>query len=313
MNPLIVTGLASYLPKNMVDNRHLPQLEPPLAIEEMDAVGVLCRGRASAEEDVATMAVSAAQRALAEAKVEASELDFLIFANWTERRFVPDFAPRLQHALGARKAVAFDICCACSGFIQGLGIAHAFLQQPRYRTGAIVTADHSAAHMRPRSRATLLFGDAAAAAVVTRGDSVGMRLLDYEVRTDGSHHGIMEIDEDGYLLPHIRQRDLNLLAGRSMAEVSSAVLERAGRTIQDIDWVVPHSGSAGVQGMLREHLGVTADRILTTLPFQGNLAAASIPCSLRHFLDAGPLEKGHVVLATAVGLGWQYSAMLLEL
>jgi 3-oxoacyl-[acyl-carrier-protein] synthase-3 len=279
----------------------------------MDAIGVLSRGHASENESVETMGALAAKRALVEAGVEPLNLDFLIFVSWTTRRFVPDAAPRLQNSLGAINAMAFDICCACCGFIQALSIAHGYLQHPRFKTGLIVAADRSASRMRPGTRATLIFGDAAAAAVVQSGPVSGIRLVDYEIRTDGSKNDIMEVDGDGFLLPHIRQRELNALAGASMTTVCNSVLQRNARTLDSIDWVVPHSGSAGVQGMLRQHLGVPADRVLTTLPFQGNLAAASIPCALRHFLNQGPLHSGNSVLATAVGLGWQYSAMLLEI
>lgn len=312
MNHLTITGLATYLPKRSVDNAHLPAIDPPLSVEQMDAIGVFSRGHASEHESEETMAIAAAERALANAEVKADDVDFIIFASWTTRKYVPDAAPRLQHILGARKAMAFDICCACCGFIQALSIAHGYLQHPRYNTGLIVTADRSSSRMRPGSRATLIFGDGAAAAVVQSGRS-GIRLVDYEIRTDGSKNGIMEVGDDGYLLPHIRQRDLNELAGKSMADVCQAVLQRSARDLDSVDWVVPHSGSAGVQGMLRQQLGVPAERVLTTLPFQGNLAATSIPCAMRHFLDVGPLRKGNLVLATAVGLGWQYSAMLLEL
>jgi 3-oxoacyl-[acyl-carrier-protein] synthase-3 len=313
MNQLVVTGLGSYLPTDSVDNAHLSPLEPPLSVEEMDAIGVLRRGHASDGESVEQMGILAAERALHAADTDAAELDFIIFISWTTRRYVPDVAPRIQDALGARRAMAFDLCCACSGFLQALSIAHGYLLQPRYTSGLILASDRSSSRMRPRSRATLIFGDGAAAAVVARDGDAGIRLIDYEIRTDGRHNGIMEIDAEGYLLPHIRQRDLNALAGRSMADVSRAVLDRAGMRLDDVDWVVPHSGTAGVQSMLRQYLEVPAERVLTALPIQGNLAAAAIPCALRHFLDEGPLAKGNRVLATAVGLGWQYSAAVLEL
>lgn len=313
MNQLTITGLGTYLPRNSVDNEHLPPLEPPMSVAEMDAIGVLRRGHADEAETEQTMAVAAAQRALKQAAIDPSEISFLIFVNWTARRYVPDLAPRIQHAIGARNSVAFDLCCACCGFIQALSLAHGYVQQARFATGLVVTADRSAARMRPQTRATLVFGDGASAAVVQSGSRPGIRLLDYELRTDGSQNGIMEIDENGYLLPHIRQRDLNALAGRSMAEVSLAVLERNHLSLDEIQWIVPHSGTAGVQGMLREYLSAPPERVLTTLPFHGNLASSAIPNSLRHFLDSGHLVAGNRILAAAVGLGWQYAAMLMEI
>lgn len=313
MNELWIKGIGVYLPRNIVDNAHLPQLDPPMTVEQMDAIGVLSRYHAGDGEEVEAMALTASQRALESARICPDDLDFLILVNWTSRRYVPDIAPRIQHSLGARKAFAFDVCCACCGFIQALSIAQGYLQQPRFQRGLVVASDRSSERMRPRSRATLIFGDVAAAVVVEKDSSSGIRFVDYELRTDGSQNGIMEIDAEGYLLPHIRQRDLNILAGKSMADVSNSVLQRNGRSLSQIDWVVPHSGSAGVQGMLREYLGISAEKVLTTLPTQGNLTGAAIPSALGTFLDTGVIQSGHRVLATAVGLGWQFGAMLLEI
>jgi 3-oxoacyl-[acyl-carrier-protein] synthase III len=308
-----MTGLGTYLPERLVTNSELPALEPPHSLADMDKVGVRARGIASDREDVLFMAVHAAERALAQAEVGAQSLDFLILANWTERRYVPDFAPRVQQALGAQRAFAFDVGCACAGFLYGLTIAHGYLQNPRFQRGLVVASDRSTRRLRPRSRATLVFGDAAAAMVVEKDAGRGGRLIDYELRTDGSRHGIMDIDADGYLNPKIKQRELNQLAGRSLAEVSRTLLERNQLTLDDVDWLLPHSGTAGVQAMLAEHLGARPEKTLNNLADVGNVTTASIPISLDHFIKRGLVKPGQRVLSAAVGLGWQYCAVLYTL
>jgi 3-oxoacyl-[acyl-carrier-protein] synthase-3 len=313
MSELCMTGLGTYLPERLVGNRELAPLEPPHSLEQMDKVGVRTRGIAGESEGVLEMALSAARRALAQAGREPGELDFLILANWSERRYVPDFAPRVQHALQARRAFAFDIGCACSGFIYALTLAHGYLQNPRFGCGLVVASDRSTRRIRPRTRATLVFGDAAAAMVVERDAGRGSRLIDYELRTDGSHNQIMEVDADGFLLPKIKQRELNELAGRSLASVSRALLERNQLTLDDIDWILPHSGTAGVQAMLAEYLGAPPAKTLNNLADVGNVTSASIPVALEHFVRLGQLKKGDRILSAAVGLGWQYCAVLYTL
>jgi 3-oxoacyl-[acyl-carrier-protein] synthase-3 len=261
-------------------------------------------------EDVLYMALRASERALARAEVEPSSLDFVILANWSERRYVPDFAPRVQHALGARRAFAYDVGCACAGFLYGLTMAHGYLQNPRYRRGLVVASDRSTRRLKPGTRANLVFGDAAAAMVVERDVPRGARLLDYELCTDGSYNGIMEVDAAGQLEPKIKQRELNQLAGRTLAEVSRALLDRNQLTLADVDWILPHSGTAGVQAMLAEHLGAPPEKTLNNLADVGNVTTASIPVSLAHFIETGQLRPGHRVLSAAVGLGWQYCAVL---
>jgi len=308
-----MTGLGVYLPERLVGNRELPQLEPPHSLEEMDKVGVRARGIASDEEDALEMALRAARRALSQAEVDALSLDFLILANWSERRYVPDLAPRVQHALGATRAFAFDVGCACAGFIYGLTVAHGYLQNPRFRRGLVLASDRSTRRIRPKTRATLVFGDAAAAMVVERDAPRGAHLLDYELRTDGSHNQIMAVDAAGFLNPNIKQRELNQLAGRSLASVSRAVLERNRLTLDDVDWILPHSGTAGVQAMLAEYLGAPPEKTLNNLAAVGNVASASIPVALDHFIKQGLLKPGQRVLSAAVGLGWQYCAVLYTL
>jgi 3-oxoacyl-[acyl-carrier-protein] synthase-3 len=310
---LFIIGLGTYLPERLVSNRELPPLQPPHSLADMDKVGVRTRGIANDREDVLFMALRAAERALEQARIDADTLDFLILANWSERRYVPDLAPRVQHALGARRAFAFDVGCACMGFLFGLTLAHGYLQNPRFKRGLVLSADRSTRRIRPASRATLVFGDAAAAMVVERDAARGARLIDYELRTDGSQNSIMDVDAEGFLDPKIKQRELNQLAGRSLAGVSRALLERNSLALDDVDWFLPHSGTAGVQAMLAEHLGAPPEKTLNNLADVGNVTSASIPVSLQHFLEQGKLKPGDRVLSAAVGLGWQYGAVLYTL
>jgi 3-oxoacyl-[acyl-carrier-protein] synthase III len=310
MREVNLVGLGSFLPARMVGNAELPPLDPPHSLADLDRLGVQCRGWASDAEGVVEMAISAASVALAEAKVAPESLDFVLLANWTERRYVPDLAPRIQHALGAARAFALDVCCACSGFVFGLSMAHSYLQNPRFKRGLVVASDRSSRQMRPGSRATLIFGDAAAAMVVEREAGRGGRLIDYELRTDGAHSEIMAIDADGYLEPRIKQRELNLLAGRSIAEVCRSLLARNRLSVDELDWIIPHSGTAGVQAMIAEHLPAPASKVLTNLPLIGNVAAASIPAALHHFKRLGVVKAGQRVLSASVGLGWQSAGVL---
>jgi 3-oxoacyl-[acyl-carrier-protein] synthase-3 len=313
MAELRITGLGTYLPERSVTNGELSPLEPPHSLADMDKVGVRARGIAADHEDVLFMATEAGRRALARAQVEPASLDFVILANWSERRYVPDFAPLVQQALGAERAFAFDVGCACAGFLYGLSMAHGYLQNPRYARGLVVASDRSTRRLRPGSRANLVFGDAAAAVVVERDAARGIRLIDYELRTDGARHGIMDVDARGYLDPKIKQRELNQLAGRTLAEVSRALLDRNRLGLNDVDWILPHSGTAGVQAMLAEHLGASPDKTLTNLADVGNVTSASIPVSLAHFIERGVLRHGDRILSAAVGLGWHYCAVLYTL
>jgi 3-oxoacyl-[acyl-carrier-protein] synthase-3 len=313
MRNLTITGLGTYLPSRELGNAELLELHSELVPADLERIGVVSRRVASDMEDVPHMAVAAAKRALERAATRPESLDFLILVNWSDRRYVPDVAPRVQELLGARNAFAFDVGCACAGFIYALSMAHGFLQTARFSRGLVLASDRSRKRLRPGSRAELLFGDGAAAVVVAAGAERGYRLVDYELGTDGARNDIIDVDADGYLVTHVRQRVLNELAVTSLVKVGQRLLARQQLTFDDVDFIVPHSGTAGIQAMLGAALNLTPAKILTNLPSVGNLAATSIPVALEHFVNAGTLRAGQRVLLLAVGVGWQFVAALVEL
>jgi 3-oxoacyl-[acyl-carrier-protein] synthase III len=313
MSIVSITGVGSYLPQQMVVNRDLPTLDSSLADGEVDRIGVHSRGWADDSEGIAEMAANAARSALISARLEAKELDLIILSNWTQRRYIPEFAPRLQALLGAPTSVAFDMCCACAGFLYGLGLAHSFLQGRRFTRALIVGSETTSRRARPHSKGTLILGDAAGAMVLERDAGRGGRLFDYELATHGEHHGIMDISPEGWVRTHIPQSDLNRLAGRSIAGISTRLLARNGLTLDDIDWVVPHSGTAGVQRAVVDALGVAPEKVLTNYARVGNVSSASIPTALQQFIDEGKIRPGEMILSAAVGTGWYAAGALYTL
>ena len=307
-----ITGFASYLPRVMHSNTTLPALDEPIAPADLDRIGVHRRGWAGDGEGVAEMAASAARRALMRAGIAPADLDLVILANWTQRRYLPEFAPRVKQLLGAHRAFAHELGCACAGFLYGLGTAREFLRNPRYRYALVVASEQTSRRARPGSRGTLILGDAAGAFVLERTSDGGRggRLIDYELDCDGQHAGIMEITEAGWVQTHIAQRELCALAASSIREVSGRLLARNRLTLGDVTWVIPHSGTAGVQAAIVRELELPAAQILTNYASVGNVSSASIPVALDHFVAPGTVRPGDVVLSAAVGGGWYAAAAL---
>jgi 3-oxoacyl-[acyl-carrier-protein] synthase-3 len=304
-----ITGFASYLPAVMHTNDSLPPLDEPITQTDLDRIGVHRRGWAGAGESITEMAAIASRRALERANLAAGEIDVLILANWTQRRYLPEFAPSVKRLLGADRAVAYDLGCACAGFLYGLGTASEFLRNPRYRRALVVAAEHTAKRARPGSRGTLILGDAAGAFVLEKATHGG-RLIDYELASDGAHAQIMDISDEGWVHTYIAQRELCALAARSILDVATRVLARNRLTLADVAWIVPHSGTAGVQAAIVRALGVPASRILTNYAEVGNVSSASIPVALDHFVATGQVRPGDLVLSAAVGGGWYAAAAL---
>lgn len=308
-----ITGFGSYLPQVMHSNATLPPLDEPLAPSDIERIGVYRRGWASPDEGIAEMAAIAARRALGRAGTTAADLDVVILANWTRRRYLPEYAPMLKLLLGCGHAFAHELGCACAGFLYGLGTASEFLRNPRYRRALVVASEHTSQRARPGSRGTLILGDAAGAFVLERaddGEPGGGRLIDYELDCDGAHAAIMDITDAGWVATHIEQRELCALAARSIRQVAGRLLARNRMALSDVTWIVPHSGTAGVQAAIVRTLAVPPARVLTNFSSVGNVSSASIPVALDHFVAAGRVRPGDLVLSAAVGGGWYAAAAL---
>jgi len=310
MHDVRITGFASYLPHAMHDNQSLPPLDAPITPGELARIGVFRRGWASHGESVAEMAAAAARRALDRAGVAPGELDVVLLANWTQRRYLPDFAPGVIRLLGADRAFGHDLGCACAGFLYAIATASELLRNPRYRCALVVASEQTSQRARPGSRGTLILGDGAGAFVLERTAGHGGRLIDYELACDGDRAAIMEISDDGWVQTHVAQRELCELAARSITEVGQRLLARNRYTLADVTWVIPHSGTAGVQAALVRALGLPAERILSNFADVGNVSSASIPVALDHFVATGRVRPGDVVLSAAVGGGWYAAAAL---
>ena len=310
MMSIAITGIGSYLPRRTLTNAELPPFDEPISTDEIQRIGVRTRGWADDSEGIAEMAAAAGQRALARAGVAPDSIDLVILSNWTARRYIPEHAPRLLHLLGMTKACGWDISCACAGFLYGLGMAHGLLQNPRWSRALVVASEHTSRRGRPGSKAKLILADAAGAVVLERRDGTVGRLLDYELATFGEHHGIMEIGPEGWVRTHIKQQELNRLAGETMTTVARRLLERSGISLDQVDWIIPHSGTAGVQASAARALGASPDKILTNFSDVGNVSSASIPVALDAFVRSGKVRPGDLVLSAAVGTGWYGAAAL---
>lgn len=305
-----ITGRGVYLPRRQYTNQMLPALDEPPTPEQLEKIGVERRGWAGPDEGIAEMAAHAARQALERAGLEAEAIELLVLANWTQRRLIPEFAPKVQHLLGASRAWAFDVCGACAGFVSGLAIAQSFLESRRYARALVVASETTSQRARPRSRATLVFGDGAGAWVLERGEGRGSELVGCLLRSDGAQHGAMEIDARGYVKTHLDQRGLNRLAADSFRGACRELLARHGLELREVRWVVPHSGTAGIQALLVKALELPAEKVFSNFSTVGNVSSAAIPVAFEALVGEGRVAPGDLVLSPTTGTGWYLGAAL---
>lgn len=312
MNQISITGIGSYLPALAHSNETLPPLDHPLDDQRRARIGVERRYWAGPEESIPAMAAAAARKALDDARCAPDQVDLIILSNWTGRCYLPDLAPEIKALLGADRAFAFDLGTACTGFLLALATAKALLGRGDMSKALVIAAETTSQRARPGSNATLVYSDGAGAFVLERDRKRGGRLIDVVMHTDTDARSIMDIDKNTHVRMHIPQRELIALAADSLASAAQEILARNDLSPSQIDWFLPHSGTAAIQAALRAKNVVPADRILTNFEQVGNLSSASIPVALDHFLRSGSVRRGDLVLSAAVGSGWYRAGALYQ-
>ncbi|MGQ4388190.1 ketoacyl-ACP synthase III [Streptomyces sp. SAS_270] len=308
------TGLGHYFPRHRRSHEGEVTVGgrtyPPEAAAEL---GVRSLHVADEEESLEFMAVKAAEAALANAGHQAGDLDLVVLANWTDRQWIPEIAPGVAAQLGAHGALAFDICGACTGFVHGVQTAASMLSaHPGWKRAVVVAADRFTRRARPGTRGQLVFGDAAGAVVLEKGDRDDPSgLLDSVLDCDASEADTVAArPPEGWLRP---KPELIDLAVRSSLKVADNVLTRNDLKTSDIDWLVPHPGNNAIHAGVRDGLDLEPAKFLTNFADRGNTGCASIPIALSEFSERGVLKSGDLVLSTAVGSGWYYGGLLYRL
>ncbi len=237
-----IAGLGAALPGRVVDNAEIAErigVAPEWIVRR---TGIASRRRIGDDESITELSGRAATQALDQAGIAAADLDAVLVATSSAEALMPHASPVLVSALGATRAMTWDIGLACTGFLAGLEQGAALVESGRAETVLLVAVDALSRFVDHDDRATAaLFGDAAGAVVITAGGA--WRIGESVLRADAT-------DADALNIPHatrIVQMDGQLVFQRALAGMESAcreVLHRSGLTIDDIDLVVPHQANA---------------------------------------------------------------------
>lgn len=304
------TGYGHHYPRTyqLNDDREQPDGN---AVDAAVIGAVEVRGRHVADEDEtpAVLACEAARAAIADADVAADDVDLLVVSNWSDRMYAPEHAPTTATLLGANRALAFDICGACTGWVHGVQTAAALLTAtPHWRTAVVVGVDRFSRRVRPGSKGELIVGDAAGATVLTKDDDTRAGLVDSVMFSDGSNRELVDFPlPQGWVKskPHLVEAAISC-----HAFVADTLLGRSGVKMADIDWVVPHPGTGPMHKRLRTELEIPQERFVTNWVERGNTGSAAIPIVLSEMASAGRLKPGELVFTPTIGSGWFYGGLL---
>lgn len=327
-----ILGLGTYVPDRIVTNHDLAEVMETSHDWIVERSGIEQRHWVQPEDGNYTMGVAAARAALADAGVDASEIDCIVYATLSPDYYFPGCGVLVQRELGIGPVPAFDIRQQCSGFIYGLQMADVFIRAGQYRKVLVIGGE---VHSRGLDKSTrgrtvsVLFGDAAGAAVVGVSDDPERGILITRVHSEGADAEALamqwpgmaagreaylthETIDDGRIYPNMEGQKVFKNAVRRMPEVINQVLEAQGLAVDDIDMLIPHQANLRINEMVAKQLGIDATRVHNNIQKYGNTTAATIPLCLSEARAEGKVKPGDLVCLVAFGAGFTWGSVLMR-
>lgn len=310
---IAVVGSGSAVPPTTLTNAHLCQMVDTSEEWIGERTGIHQRHLNDGRSSLTELATKAALEAITMAKLQPMDIDLIILATSTADDMFGS-ASSIQFALGATRAVAFDLTAACSGFIFGLVTCAQFLQTGTYGTALLIGGDVLSRWVDWSDRRTcILFGDGAGA-VVIQSHPVN-HLLGFELHSDGSQnkslslkyggtdHELLEgiaVSQGNYKPIDMNGQEVYRFAVRRVPEVLEKTLLRANLTVDDVDWLLLHQANQRIMVAVAERLHIPIHKVISNVARYGNTSAASIPIALDEFVREGKIKTGDVIATSRV-------------
>jgi 3-oxoacyl-[acyl-carrier-protein] synthase III len=320
-----ILGTGSYVPEKVLTNRDLEKMVETSDDWIVSRTGIRERRVAAENQASSDLAYEAAVRALDQAGIGAEDLDLIIVATVTPDTTFPSTANLIQDRLGAKKASAFDLAAACTGFLYGITTATQFIQNGLYRHVLVIGVECLSKIVDWTDRNTcVLFGDGAGAAVLGPVHE-GYGFMAFDLGSDGSGGELLKIPAGGSRSPATEQTvkdrmhflymagaDVFKFAVRAMGSSAEAAIEKAGIKKEDIDFLVPHQANIRIIDSAVKRFGLPMDKVVVNLDRYGNMSAASIPVALDEAVRGGRIVEGDNLVLVGFGGGLTWGAAVLK-
>ncbi|PEX92682.1 beta-ketoacyl-ACP synthase III [Bacillus cereus] len=303
-----ILGIGRYVPEKVVTNHDLEKIVDTSDEWIRTRTGIAERRIADDTIDTSNMAVEASKKAIEDAGISGEDIDLILVATVTPDRAFPAVACVIQEAIGAKHAAAMDLSAACAGFMYGMITAQQFIQTGTYKNVLVVGSDKLSKIVDWNDRNTaVLFGDGAGA-VVMGAVSEGRGVLSFELGADGS--GGKHLYQDEYVM--MNGREVFKFAVRQLGDSCLRVLDKAGLTKEDVDFLVPHQANIRIMESARERLNLPQEKMSMTIEKFGNTSASSIPIAMVEELQNGRIQDGDLIILVGFGGGLTWGAVALR-
>ncbi|MGA1980005.1 MAG: beta-ketoacyl-ACP synthase III [Sedimentisphaerales bacterium] len=322
----VITGYGSFAPEKRLTNEELARMVDTSDEWITTRTGIKVRHITTDNETTAFLATEAAKRALAEANLDASELDLIIVATITPEMVFPSTASFVQRSLQAKKACVFDLAAACSGFIYGLSIVQQFLESGRYKNALVIGAETLSKITNWSDRTScILFGDGAGAVVIERSKDGRKGIMYSTMSSDGDrwealncqaygsrHPADRKLNDPNKIYMEIKGREVYQQAVRRIIEAVTDCLNHCGLSIDDINMVISHQMNARIIESAAKRLKLPEEKVFLNITEYGNTSAASVPIAFDECVRAGKIKRGDIIIFVAFGAGLTWGANVIE-
>ena len=329
-----ISGLGFYVPENVVSNDDLSKLIDTNDEWIQERTGIQNRRHIIRGEDTTTtMGVKAAKIAIERSGIAKEEIDFIVFATLSPDYYFPGPGVLVQRDLGLRTIGALDVRNQCSGFVYAISVADQYIKTGMYKNVLVIGSEvHSTGlDMTSRGRGvSVIFGDGAGAAVLSREEDVTKGILSTHLHSEGQHAEELIVKAPGmgsrWVTDIIKDNDPNdesyfpYMNGQFVfknavvrfSEVIMEGLQANNLQVSDIDMLIPHQANLRISQFIQQKFNLTDDQVYNNIMDYGNTTAASIPIALTEAWEKGKIKSGDTVVLAAFGSGFTWGSVIIK-
>ncbi|WMI69776.1 3-oxoacyl-ACP synthase III family protein [Mangrovimonas sp. YM274] len=330
-----IVGLGHYVPDNVVTNDDLSKMMDTNDAWIQERTGIKERRWVEDEtgDTTSTMGVKAAKIAIERAGIDKDDIDFIVFATLSPDYYFPGPGVAVQKALGIKTVGALDIRNQCSGFVYGISIADQYIKTGMYKNVLVIGSE---VHSRGLDKTTrgrgvsVIFGDGAGAAVLSREDDPAKGILSTHLHSEGEHAEELSLiapgmgkrwvsdilrdndPNDESYLPHMNGQFVFKNAVVRFSEVIMEGLVKNNLQVSDIDMLIPHQANLRISQFIQNKFKLNDDQVFNNIQSYGNTTAASIPIALTEAWEQNKIKEGDLVVLAAFGSGFTWGSVVIK-
>ena len=330
-----IAGLGKYVPENVVTNDDLSKIMDTNDEWITERTGIKERRHIKKGDGntTAIMGVKAAKIAIERSGISKDDIDLIVFATLSPDYYFPGCGVQVQEMLEIDTCPALDVRNQCSGFVYAISVADQFIKTGMYKNILVIGSENHSGGLDFTTRGrsvSVIFGDGAGAAVLTRSDHNGQGILSTHLHSEGKHalelslkgpstnYRVPEIIEDNPqgddipYYPYMNGQFVFKNAVQRFSEVIMEGLKTNGLEVSDIDMLIPHQANLRISQFIQQKFKLGDDKVYNNIQRYGNTTAASIPIALTEAWEDGKIKEGDTVVLAAFGSGFTWGSAIIK-